>query len=52
MLSLTEEETKGEKRLVYNELVRAKEFSRLAENRIQASALIDEIEESFLVLTA
>lgn len=47
MLSLTEEETKGEKRLVYNELVRAKEFSRLAENRIQASALIDEIEESF-----
>jgi superfamily II DNA or RNA helicase len=47
MISLTAEETRGEKRLVYNELVRAKEFARLAENRIRVSAILDEIEEGF-----
>lgn len=44
---LPDSETRGEKRLVYNELVRAKEFASLAENRAQVMKLIDEIEEDF-----
>ena len=41
------EETRGEKRLVYNELIRAKEFASLAENRAAANLILDEIEEGF-----
>jgi len=45
--SLTHEETVGDRRLVYNELVRAKEFARLAMNSATASKLLSEIEESY-----
>lgn len=41
------EDVRGEKRLVYNELVRAKEFADLAENRAQVVQVLDVIEESF-----
>lgn len=44
---LPDEDTRGEKRLVYNELIRAKEFASLAENRAQATQILDEIEEGF-----
>ena len=44
---LPDEDTRGEKRLVYNELVRAKEFASLAENRAQVMQVLDEIEEGF-----
>lgn len=44
---LPEEAMPGEKRLVYNELVRAKEFADLAENRSEVNRLLDEIEEGF-----
>lgn len=44
-------ETPGEKRLVYNELVRAKEFADLAENAAQISKQLYEIEEAFFGLT-
>lgn len=47
---LSEEETRGEKRLVYNELVRAREFAELAENRAQITSMLDNIEESFFGL--
>lgn len=47
---LPEEETRGEKRLVYNELVRAREFAELAENRAQITSMLDEIEEGFFGL--
>lgn len=45
--SLPDEDTQGEKRLAYNELIRAREFARLAENHAQVSQLLDEIEEGF-----
>lgn len=44
---LPDEDTRGEKRLVYNELVRAKEFASLAENRAQVVQILDDIEEGF-----
>ena len=44
---LTEEETHGESRLAYNEIVRAREFAELAENRAQVTRLLDEIEYGF-----
>lgn len=44
---LPDEDIRGEKRLVYNELVRAKEFADLAENRSQVVQVLDEIEEAF-----
>ena len=44
---MPDEEVRGEKRLVYNELVRAKEFASLAENRAAANQILDEIEEGF-----
>jgi superfamily II DNA or RNA helicase len=47
---LPDEDTRGEKRLVYNELVRAKEFASLAENRAQAVQQLAKIEESFFGL--
>ncbi|MBR3313096.1 MAG: DEAD/DEAH box helicase family protein [Atopobiaceae bacterium] len=47
---LPDEETCGEKRLVYNELVRAREFAELAENCTEASEILDEIEEGFFGL--
>jgi len=45
--SLTDEETLGDRRLVYNELVRAKEFARLALNASTASKELSEIEEAY-----
>lgn len=47
---LPEEDVSGEKRLAYNELVRAREFADLAENRAQVSQVLDEIEEGFFGL--
>ena len=44
---LTKEETHGESRLAYNEIVRAREFAELAENRAQVTRLLDEIEYGF-----
>lgn len=44
---LPDEDTRGEKRLVYNEIVRASEFASLAENRAQIMQTLDEIEEGF-----
>jgi hypothetical protein len=44
---LTEEDLHGERRLACNELIRAKEFASLAENRAQVTQIIDEIEEAF-----
>ena len=44
---LSDEDISGEKRLAYNELVRAKEFAALAENRAQVSQILDEIEIGF-----
>lgn len=44
---LPDEDTRGEKRLVYNELVRAKEFASLAENRALVMQTLDDIEEGF-----
>ena len=44
---LPDEDVSGEKRLAYNELVRAKEFAELAENRAQVSQILDEIEVGF-----
>lgn len=48
---LPDEDTRGEKRLVYNELIRAKEFAELAENHARIAWKLDEIEESFFGLT-
>jgi len=48
---LPDEDTQGEKRLVYNELVRAKEFAELAENHARVAKVLDEIEEGFFGLT-
>lgn len=48
--SLPDEDTQGERRLAYNELVRAREFGRLAENHAQVSQVLDEIEEGFFGL--
>lgn len=45
--SLTKEEMSGDLRLVYNELVRAKEFASLAMNAATASAMLSEIEETY-----
>lgn len=47
---LPEEDVRGEKRLAYNELKRAKEFADLAENRAQIMQVIDEIEYGFFGL--
>ena len=47
---LPDEDTRGEKRLVYNELVRAKEFASLAENRAQVMQTLSIIEEGFFGL--
>lgn len=47
---LPDEDTRGEKRLVYNELVRAKEFASLAENRAQVVQRLATIEEGFFGL--
>jgi superfamily II DNA or RNA helicase len=47
---LPDEDTRGEKRLVFNELVRAREFAELAENCAEASEVLDEIEEGFFGL--
>ena len=44
---LTDEETHGESRLAYNEVVRAREFAELAENRAQVTKILDEIEYGF-----
>lgn len=41
------EDTHGEKRLAYNEIVRAREFADLAENRAEVSQILDEIEYGF-----
>lgn len=48
---LPDEDMWGEKRLVYNELVRAREFAELAENHAQVTQQLDEIEEGFFGLT-
>ena len=48
---LPDEDTRGEKRLVYNELIRAKEFAELAENHARVAKALDEIEEGFFGLT-
>ena len=48
---LPDEDTRGEKRLVYNELVRAKEFAELAQNHARVAKILDEIEEGFFGLT-
>lgn len=47
---LPEQEMRGERRLVYNELVRAREFEELAENRAQVAQTLDRIEECFFGL--
>lgn len=47
---LPDEDTRGEKRLAYNELVRAYEFANLAENRAQVVQVLDEIQEGFFGL--
>lgn len=47
---LPDEDTRGEKRLAYNELVRAKAFASLAENRAQIVQQLATIEESFFGL--
>lgn len=47
---LPDEDTRGERRLAYNELVRAREFAELAENRSQVSMVLDDIEEGFFGL--
>jgi superfamily II DNA or RNA helicase len=47
VVSLTSEETVGDRRLVYNELVRAKEFARLALNAATASKELSDIEEAY-----
>lgn len=47
MISLTREETVGDRRLVYNELVRAKEFARLSLNAATASKELTKIEEYY-----
>lgn len=44
---LPDEDISGERRLVYNELVRSREFANLAENRAQVYQILDEIELSF-----
>lgn len=44
---LPDEDVSGERRLAYNELVRAREFADLAENRAQVSQILDAIEEGF-----
>ncbi len=44
---LPEEETRGETRLAYNEIVRAREFADLAENRAEVTQLLDELEYGF-----
>lgn len=44
---LPDDAIRGEERLVYNELVRAREFAELAENRAQATQILDEIEEAY-----
>ncbi len=44
---LPENDIKGEKTLVYNELVRAKEFANLAQNRAQVMQTLDEIEDAY-----
>lgn len=44
---LPDEDTRGEKRLVCNELVRAREFADLAENHAAVAQILDEIEEGF-----
>lgn len=46
-LSLTPNEMAGEKSLVYNELIRAKEFARLAINAARASVVLGDIEDAF-----
>lgn len=47
---LPDEDIRGEKRLVFNELKRAKEFAELAENRAQVMQQLDEIELGFFGL--
>lgn len=47
---LPDEDVRGEKRLAYNELKRAKEFAELAENRAQIMQTLDEIEYGFFGL--
>lgn len=44
---LPDEDVSSEKRLAYNELIRAREFADLAENRAQVSQILDAIEEGF-----
>lgn len=44
---MSDEDLSGEKRLAYNELVRAKEFAELAENRAQVNQMLDQIELGF-----
>lgn len=46
----TEDRIKGEKRLVYNELVRAKEFASLSENRSSVMQVLDDIEFAYFGL--
>lgn len=47
---LPDEDVRGERRLAYNELKRAKEFAELAENRAQIMQTLDEIEYGFFGL--
>lgn len=46
----TEDRIKGERRLVYNELVRAKEFASLSENRSSVMKILDDIEFAYFGL--
>lgn len=46
----TEDRIKGERRLVYNELVRAKEFASLSENRSSVMQMLDDVEFAYFGL--
>lgn len=50
VMLLTEERKKRELSLVKNELKRAEEFARLADNSISANAILDEIYEAYELL--